>query len=47
MASAELGRRVEKVVGYPRLSEMGASEPARNSPGLDLSTSVSLPLTAR
>ena len=24
MASAELGRRVEKVVGYPPLSEMGA-----------------------
>jgi hypothetical protein len=24
MASAEPGRRVEKVVGYPQLSEMGA-----------------------
>ena len=26
MASAELSRRVEKVVGYPPLSEMGADQ---------------------
>jgi hypothetical protein len=28
MASAELSRRVEKVVGYPPLSEMGADSGA-------------------
>jgi hypothetical protein len=27
MASAELSRRIENVVGYPPLSEMGAKQP--------------------
>jgi hypothetical protein len=46
MASAELNRRVEKVVGYPPLSEMGDDQRRESRrrfslPGDALSTMVS------